>query len=97
MDRKKMPLILMLISGAITVIIALVLDYTLKQTLSLLFLVLLLFFIFGNILKYILNSFDKENKKREEAEMEELEKKAQEEAENEANKAQIELEKEDEK
>lgn len=75
MSRKNLPLLLMLTAGAVTCIITYVMDYSMVKKLVSLFFVLILFYAFGSILKWTLDSFDRQNE----------EKKAQEEAEKEEN------------
>lgn len=70
MSRKNLPLLLMLTAGAVTCIITYVMDYPMVTKLVSLFLVLILFYAFGSILKWTLDSFDRQNeekKKQEEA------------------------------
>lgn len=73
MNRKNLPLLLMLTAGAVTCIITYVMDYTMVAKLVSLFLVLILFYFFGSILKWTLDSFDRQNKEKEEKEKEEAE------------------------
>lgn len=74
MNRKNLPLLLMLTAGAVTCIITYVMDYSMVIKLVSLFFILLLFYIFGNILKWTLDFFDRQNKEKEEKEKEEKEK-----------------------
>lgn len=63
MDRKYLPLILMLSGGAVISIIAFVRDYTLLETLIALLIVFLIFYAFGSIIKWLLDLFDRQNAK----------------------------------
>lgn len=63
MKRKFIPLILMLFAGAITSIITFIMNYsTVKKLISLL-VVLVIFYILGNALKFALDIFEKQNEK----------------------------------
>lgn len=64
MNRKSMPLILMLVAGAITCIITLINDYTILERLIALFVVLVVFYLLGNALKWTLDYFDSENERK---------------------------------
>lgn len=68
MNRKNLPLLLMLAAGAVTSIITYVKDYTLAGKLVALFVVLLVFYVLGTILKWALDYFDEQNQKRLEEE-----------------------------
>lgn len=73
MNRKNLPLLLMLTAGAVTCIITYIMDYSMVAKLASLFLVLILFYALGSILKWTLDSFEKQNeekRKKEEAEAE---------------------------
>lgn len=63
MNRKKMPLILMLVAGAVAWIIAFVQQYTVLDSLLAVLASLVIFFMLGNIMKWILNYFDSQNEK----------------------------------
>lgn len=71
MNRKNLPLLLMLTAGAVTCIITYIEKYTMNQKLVALFIVLLVFFVLGSILKWTLDYFDQQNevKLREEGEV----------------------------
>ncbi len=73
MNRKNLPLLLMLTAGAVTCIITYVMDYSMVIRLVSLFFILLLFYLFGNILKWTLDFFEKQNKEKEEREKKEKE------------------------
>lgn len=70
MDRKYMPLILMLAAGAVTCIITFVQNFSALDKLIALFIVLIIFYFLGSVLKATLDYFDKQNKEKEEAEKE---------------------------
>lgn len=63
MKRKYMPLILMLLAGAITAIITFIKQYTMIQRLSALLVVLLIFYALGSLLKWLLDTFEAQNEK----------------------------------
>ena len=63
MNRKYMPLILMLAAGAITSIITYIMNYTTIQKLLALLLVLVVFYVLGSVLKWALDTFDAQNEK----------------------------------
>ena len=70
MNRKTMPLILMLVAGAITCIITLTNTYTVLERLIALFIVLVVFYFLGSALKWTLDYFDRENEKKRQEEEE---------------------------
>ena len=74
MDRKKLPLFLMLTAGSITSIMTFVNGYPLKDKLFNLLIVLLIFGFIGLMIKNLLDFFDKQNEKRAEEEGEVIEK-----------------------
>lgn len=59
-----MPLILMLVAGAVTCVITFFQEYTIFERLLILFIVLLVFYILGSIMKFTLNYFDRINEMR---------------------------------
>ncbi len=63
MNRKYMPLILMLAAGAITSIITYIMNYSTIQKLLALLLVLVVFYVLGSVLKWALDTFDAQNAK----------------------------------
>lgn len=77
MNRKNFPLILMLVAGAVTWIIALVQNYSFLGSLVSLLLVLVIFFFLGSVLKWTLDYFDRENEKRNQENGEVIEKEAE--------------------
>lgn len=63
MKRKYLPLILMLLAGAITAIVTYVKQYPMIQRLSALLAVLLVFYVLGSIFVWLLDTFEKQNEK----------------------------------
>lgn len=74
MNRKYLPLILMLTAGSVTCIITFFKDYTLLEKLVALFVVMLVFFVLGTLLKETLDYFYAQNAKRLKEEGEVIEK-----------------------
>lgn len=66
MNRKTMPLILMLVAGAVTCVITYVKQYSVLNKLLALLAVLLIFYFLGTVLRWALDSFDKQNEQKEE-------------------------------
>ena len=64
MNRKNMPLLLMLIAGACTWIVTLVRSYSLLASLVALFAVMLLFYCLGNGVRLLLDHFDRQNEEK---------------------------------
>ena len=85
MDRKNIPLLLMLTAGAVTCIITYVMQFSVLGKLVSLFLVLVVFFVLGSALKWALDTFERQNEAekaaRAEAEAAERERAEQESAE----------------
>lgn len=63
MNRKYLPMVLMLLAGAITCVITLVRHYEQLRALVVLFIVLLVFYLIGCAIVWMLNSFDAQNEK----------------------------------
>ena len=63
MSKKYMPLMMMLVAGAVTSIITFILDYTIPKKLFSLVIVLVVFYIFGSILKSVITKFEQQNAK----------------------------------
>lgn len=61
MNRKTMPLVLMLIAGAVTSIMTFIMDYSIVNKLLALLISLLVFYFLGSILKWVLDYFEKQN------------------------------------
>ncbi len=64
MNRKSIPLVLMLLAGAITCIITFIRQYSVIDKLVALLAVLIIFLILGNVLRYTLDYFDSVNEKK---------------------------------
>lgn len=71
MDRKYMPLIIMLTAGAVTCVITYIRQYSIMGKLGTLLLVLILFYFLGNVLKWTIDRFEKQNAEKEAKEAEE--------------------------
>lgn len=84
MNRKNMPLILMLIAGAVTCIITFIQNYSVLGKLVSLLIVLLIFYFLGSVLRWTLDYFDRQNEKKSKEEGEVIEKEAEGEEENKA-------------
>lgn len=74
MNRKLLPLLLMLIAGAITSVMTFVWGYSLKDKLFALLLVLLIFYFLGSVMKWLLDYFDRQNERKAEEAGEVIEK-----------------------
>ena len=77
MNRKNLPLLLMLTAGAVTSIITFIRQYSMLEKLVSLFVVMLIFYVLGSILKWTLDYFDAQNEKRRLEEGEVIEKEAE--------------------
>lgn len=77
MNRKNLPLLLMLTAGAVICIITYIEKYTLIEKLVSLFVVLLVFFLLGSVLKWTLDLFDRQNAERLKEEGEVIEKESE--------------------
>lgn len=77
MNRKYLPSILMLAAGTVTCIINLIRRYPLLNQLMILLIVLIVFYLMGCILKWTLDSFDRQNEKGTPEEGEVIEKEAE--------------------
>ena len=71
MNKKNIPLIIMLIAGAVAVIRTYFLHYTIEQKLISVFLTLLIFYALGCIFIYIVGRFERQNEERLQKEEEE--------------------------
>ena len=71
MNRKNMPLILMLTAGACTCIVTMVQAYSVLASLVALFAVMLLFYCLGNGVRLLLDRFDRQNEEKAKQEQEE--------------------------
>ncbi|MBQ8591470.1 MAG: hypothetical protein IJ485_01795 [Lachnospiraceae bacterium] len=90
MKTKQIPLVLMLIAGAATSIITYIRNYELKDMLTILLLVLLVFYIVGLLIKKMFDTFQKELDAAAEAEREAAEGEVIEKDSNEEHKDQME-------
>ena len=71
MNRKNMPLILMLTAGACTCIVTMVQAYSVLASLVALFAVMLLFYCLGSGVRLLLDRFDRQNEEKAKQEQEE--------------------------
>ena len=71
MNRKNMPLILMLTAGACTCIVTMVQAYSVLASLVALFAVMLLFYCLRNGVRLLLDRFDRQNEEKAKQEQEE--------------------------
>ena len=78
MNRRNVPLILMLAAGAVTCVITFIQNYSILAKLVSLFVVLLVFYFLGSLLRWTLDYFDSENEKKKDEEGEVIEKEAEE-------------------
>ena len=83
MNRKNMPLLLMLSAGVVTCIITILEHDTVFEKLVSLLVVLVIFLMLGNVLKWTLDYFDRQNEEKLKAEGEVIEKELEEELESE--------------
>ena len=79
MERKMIPLTLMLVAGAICSIVCYAQGYDAFTMLLALFIVLLVFYILGCVIKRVMDKFAEENEARSKEEGEVIEKEADEE------------------
>lgn len=77
MNRKNLPLLLMLTGGAVVCIITYIEKYSLIVKLVSLFAVLLVFYILGSVLKWTLDLFETQNAERIKEEGEVIEKESE--------------------
>lgn len=81
MERKMIPLALMLAAGAVCSIVCFVQGYDAFTMLLVLFIVLLVFYVLGCVIKRVMDAFEKENEARKKAEGEVIEKETSQESE----------------
>ena len=79
MERKMIPLTLMLVAGAICSIVCFVQGYDAFTMLLALFIVLLVFYFLGCVIKRMMEKFEEENEARAKEEGEVIEKESSEE------------------
>ncbi len=82
MNRKNIPMVLMLLAGAVTCIITFIQKYTMVEKLAILLAVLVVFYLLGSVLVWTLNYFDMQNEQKRKEEGEVIEKEAAETDEN---------------
>ena len=73
MNRKYVPLILMLAAGAITCVVTFIRDFSILGKLGSLLFVLVVFYFLGSVLKWTLDYFDRQNEAAAEEEEKEEE------------------------
>lgn len=78
MNRKNLPLLLMLTAGAVVCVITFINKYSVPAKLTSLLAVLIIFYLLGNILKWTLDRFDRQNEEKLMEEGEVIEKEAEE-------------------
>ena len=78
MNKKNLPLFLMLIAGAVTCIITFIQGYSTLKKLVSLFIVLFVFYVLGNVLKWTVEYFEVQNERQRGEEGEVIEKSAEE-------------------
>ncbi len=76
MNRRSLPLVLMLLAGAVTCIITFIQGYSMTERLVILLAVLVLFYVLGCILVWTLNFFEHQNEEKRRSEGEVIEKEA---------------------
>lgn len=86
MKRSNIPLILMLVAGAVTGIITCVKGYSIVEKLTALLISLVVFYLIGVCFKTLLDVFDRQNAERQKAEEEAEQEQAQKEKEQAAGK-----------
>lgn len=74
MNRKNLPLLLMLTAGAVTCIVTFIRKYSILERMASLLAVLVLFYLLGSILKWTLDHFDMQNERKRQEEGEVIKK-----------------------
>ena len=74
MNRKNIPLLLMLAAGAVTCIITYIKKYPVNTQLIALFAVLVVFYVLGSVLVWTLDYFERQNEEKRGEEGEVIEK-----------------------
>ena len=64
MNRKNIPLVMMLVTGAVVSVITYIRNCTVQEKLAALLITLVIFWILGSILEGTLNRFDAQNEER---------------------------------
>ena len=80
MKRKYIPLILMLVAGAVTCIINLIQNKSILGQLTSMLIVLVVFYILGSVLKWTLDSFERQNAEKAKEQEQEAEEASEENA-----------------
>lgn len=68
MNRKNLPLILMLTAGAVTCIVMFIQKNTVLEKAAILLVVFVLFYILGSVLVWTLDHFEEQNEKKRQEE-----------------------------
>lgn len=74
MNRKNLPLLMMLIAGAVMCVVSYVQEFSILAKLVSLFVVFVVFYLLGNVFVWVLNYFDRQNEERLREEGEVIEK-----------------------
>jgi len=82
MDRKNIPMFLMLAAGAVTCVISFVKHYTVIDRMVSLLVSLIIFYFLGSVLKWTLDYFDAQNEEKNKEEGEVIRKEAEGDGEN---------------
>lgn len=82
MNRKYIPMFLMLVAGAVTCVITFVKQYTVIDKMISLLVSLLIFYFLGSVLKWTLDYFDAQNAEKNKEEGEVIQKEAEGDGEN---------------
>lgn len=82
MNRKNIPMFLMLVAGTVTCVITFVKQYTVIDRMISLLVALLIFYFLGSVLKWTLDYFDAQNEEKNKEEGEVIRKEAEGDGEN---------------
>lgn len=77
MNRKNIPMFLMLVAGAVTCVITFVNHYSVIEKMVCLLIALLIFYFLGSVLKWTLDYFDAQNEEKNKEEGEVIQKEAE--------------------
>lgn len=72
MERNNLPIILMLVAGAVTCVITFIQNDSILKKLAALLIVLIVFYVMGTVIKWMLDEFDKRNAERNQIPEEEV-------------------------
>ena len=64
MERNDLPIILMLVAGAVTCVVTFLQNDSMQEKLGALLIVLIVFYLIGTAIKWILDEFEKKNAER---------------------------------